>query len=75
MCGSKSGFPRSGPYHFTLRRCRATGQANRCVLEYGRRLLPRLYQGYNPMPSEAAREMEVELAFGLREARYAVWQA
>ena len=30
---------------------------------------------YNPMPYEAAREMEVELAIGLREAGYGVWQA
>lgn len=28
-----------------------------------------------PMPYEAAREMEVELAIGLREEGYAVWQA
>ena len=35
----------------------------------------RLYEVYNPMPYEAAREMEVELAIGLREAGYGVWQA
>jgi hypothetical protein len=50
-------------------------QANRFVFEYGERLLPALYEVYNPMPYEAAREMEVELAIGLREAGYAVWQA
>jgi hypothetical protein len=50
-------------------------QANRFVLDYGVRLLPQLYAVYNPMPYEAAREMEVELAIGLREAGYAVWQA
>ena len=50
-------------------------QANRFVFEYGLRLLPRLYAVYNPMPYEAAREMEVELAIGLREAGYGVWQA
>ena len=50
-------------------------QANRFVREYGLRLLPHLYEVYNPMPYEAAREMEVELAIGLREAGYAVWQA
>jgi hypothetical protein len=27
------------------------------------------------MPYEAARDMEVELAIGLREEGYAVWQA
>ena len=50
-------------------------QANRFVFEYGLRLLPQLYDVYNPMPYEAAREMEVELAIGLREAGYGVWQA
>lgn len=50
-------------------------QSNRFVFDYGLRLLPRLYEVYNPMPYEAAREMEVELAIGLREAGYGVWQA
>jgi hypothetical protein len=50
-------------------------QANQFVFRYGLRLLPALYDVYNPMPYEAAREMEVELAIGLREAGYGVWQA
>ena len=50
-------------------------QSNRFVFEHGLRLLPSLYEVYNPMPYEAAREMEVELAIGLREAGYGVWQA
>jgi hypothetical protein len=50
-------------------------KANRFVREYGLRLLPELYELYNPMPYEAAREMEVELAIGLREAGHGVWQA
>ena len=50
-------------------------QANRFVFKYGQRLLPELYDVYNPMPYDAAREMEVELAIGLREAGYGVWQA
>jgi hypothetical protein len=50
-------------------------QANRFVFEYGLRLLPALYEVFNPMPYEAAREMEVELAIGLREQGYGVWQA
>jgi len=50
-------------------------QANRFVQTYGVRLLPALYAVFNPMPYEAAREMEVELAIGLREQGYAVWQA
>ena len=50
-------------------------QSNRFVRTYGLRLLPQLYEAYNPMPYEGAREMEVELAIGLREAGFGVWQA
>jgi hypothetical protein len=56
-------------------RHKAGVQANRFVQQYGERLLPELYEIYNPMPYDAARDMEVELAIGLREAGYAVWQA
>ena len=41
---------------------------------YGLRLMPELYECYNPMPYDAARDMEVELAIALREEGYAVWQ-
>lgn len=50
-------------------------QANRYVQEFGLRLLPALYEVYNPMPYDAARDMEVELAIGLTEEGYGVWQA
>jgi hypothetical protein len=50
-------------------------KSNRFVRVYGRRLLPELYECYNPMPYDAARDMEVELAIALREAGYGVWQA
>ena len=50
-------------------------KANRFVTQYGLRLVPELYETYNPMPYEAACEMEVELAVGLREAGFGVWQA
>ncbi|CAH2770297.1 MAG: hypothetical protein CBARDCOR_0436 [uncultured Caballeronia sp.] len=50
-------------------------QSNRYVREFRLRLLPQLYELYNPMPYEGAREMEVELAIDLREAGYGVWQA
>jgi predicted GIY-YIG superfamily endonuclease len=50
-------------------------QANPFVQRYGVRLLPALYEVFNPMPYEAAREMEVELAISLREQGYGVWQA
>jgi hypothetical protein len=49
-------------------------QANRFVQRYGVRLLPGLYEVYNPMPYDGARDMEVELAIGLREKGYGVWQ-
>ena len=49
-------------------------QANRFVLRYGLRLLPQLYEIYNPMPYEAARDMEVELAISLRQKGFGVWQ-
>jgi hypothetical protein len=50
-------------------------QSNVFVFKYGLRLLPALYAAYNPMPYEAARDMEVELGIALREAGYGVWQA
>jgi predicted GIY-YIG superfamily endonuclease len=50
-------------------------QANSYVQRYGLRLLPKLYAYANPMPYEAARDMEVELAIALQEEGYAVWQA
>ncbi|HUV99855.1 MAG TPA: hypothetical protein VMV70_06550 [Gallionella sp.] len=49
-------------------------QANRYVKEFGLRLLPKLYEFYNPMPYDGARDMEVELGIALREAGYGVWQ-
>ena len=50
-------------------------QANSYVQRYGLRLLPALYAYANPMPYDAARDMEVELAIGLQAEGYAVWQA
>ena len=50
-------------------------RSNRYVRLYGVRLMPELYAVYNPMPYAAAKDMEVELAIGLREAGYGVWQA
>jgi hypothetical protein len=50
-------------------------KSNRFAHEYGLRLLPRLYEFYNPMPYRAAQDMEIELAIGLREEGYGVWQA
>ena len=50
-------------------------QANRYAQKFGLRLLPDLYEAYNPMGYEAARDMEVELGILLREAGFGVWQA
>jgi len=50
-------------------------RANRYVQRFGLRLLPKLYAYANPMPYQAARDMEVELAIALQEQGYAVWQA
>lgn len=41
---------------------------------YRLHLVPRLYEMYNPMPYDAARDMEVELAIALRDKGYGVWQ-
>ena len=49
-------------------------QSNRFVKQYGLRLMPELYECYNPMPYDAARDMEVELGIALREQGYGVWQ-
>jgi hypothetical protein len=50
-------------------------QSNRYAQQYGLRLLPEIYEAYNPMSYDAARDMEVELAIDLREGGYGVWQA
>lgn len=42
------------------------------VKKYGRALMPELYQHLNPMPYEAARQMETDLAEDLRNAGYTV---
>ena len=57
-----------------LAKHKAGVRANAFVQHYGVRLLPKLYAYANPMPYEAAREMEVELAIALRAQGFAVWQ-
>jgi len=42
------------------------------VTRYGLRLLPELYTHLNPMPYEAAAQMELDLAEDLRRAGYTV---
>ncbi|MDQ2867311.1 MAG: hypothetical protein M3R59_02705 [Verrucomicrobiota bacterium] len=47
-------------------------KASRLVKKFGVRLLPELYAHLNPMPYEAAVEMERDLAEDLRAAGYGV---
>lgn len=47
-------------------------QAAVVVKEHGVRLLPELYEHFNPMPYEAAAEMERDLAEDLRREGYTV---
>jgi hypothetical protein len=42
------------------------------VKRYGLRLLPELFEHLNPMPDEAAAQMEKDLAEDLRRAGYTV---
>jgi len=50
-------------------------QANAYVFKYGLRLLPDLYEGFNPMPYKEAVAREIEIGIDLRSAGFAVWQA
>ncbi|RID99719.1 hypothetical protein [Simplicispira hankyongi] len=50
-------------------------QANRYVTRYGLRLLPDLYEGFNPMGYEDAVDKEIEVGIDLRSAGFGVWQA
>jgi hypothetical protein len=47
-------------------------KAARIVQRYGVRLLPELYEVFNPMPFDAAAQMEKELAEDLRAQGYTV---
>ena len=50
-------------------------QSNTFVRKYGLRLLPDLYEGFNPMPYKEAQAREVEVGIDLRSAGFGVWQA
>ena len=47
-------------------------KAARVVQRHGQRLLPELYECYNPMPFAAAAQMEKDLAEDLRQQGYTV---
>jgi hypothetical protein len=51
---------------------KAGTKAASVVTRYGIRLLPELYEHLNPMPFEAAVQMEQDLAEDLRRAGYTV---
>ena len=50
-------------------------QSNRYVRDFGLRLLPELYELYNPLTYDEARGLEVELGIDLRAGGFGVWQA
>jgi hypothetical protein len=50
-------------------------QSSRYVRRYGLRLLPDLYEGFNPMRYDEAVAREVEVGIDLRSAGMGVWQA
>ena len=50
-------------------------QSNRYVMRYGQRLLPDLYEGFNPMRYDDAVAREIEIGIDLRSAGWGVWQA
>jgi hypothetical protein len=50
-------------------------QSNHYVKQYGLRLLPDLYEGFNPMSYAEAVEKEIEIGIDLRSAGLGVWQA
>ena len=45
------------------------------MTQYGLRLLPDLYEGFNPMGYEEAVDREIEIGIDLRSAGFGVWQA
>ena len=50
-------------------------QANSYAQKYGLRLLPDLYEAFNPMSYKDAVDKEIEVGIDLRSAGFGVWQA
>jgi hypothetical protein len=48
-------------------------KSRRIAKKYGTRLVPELYENYNPMTYELARSMEIILAVNLRLGGHGVW--
>jgi hypothetical protein len=74
-------FKKCNPNYNTGKPCVYVGmtgldpESNRYVMLYGLRLLPDLYEGFNPMTYDEAAAMEVEIGIDLRSAGFGVWQA
>ncbi|CAN4271969.1 hypothetical protein MCEMSEM29_01103 [Methylophilaceae bacterium] len=50
-------------------------QSNRYFKIYGLRLLPDLYEGFNPLSYDEVVSLEIEIGIDLRSAGFGVWQA
>jgi predicted GIY-YIG superfamily endonuclease len=50
-------------------------QANSYAQNYGLRLLPDLYEAFNPMDYQEAVDKEIDIGIDLRSAGFGVWQA
>jgi predicted GIY-YIG superfamily endonuclease len=50
-------------------------RANSYAQKYGLRLLPDLYEAFNPMGYKDAVDKEIEVGIDLRSAGFGVWQA
>jgi predicted GIY-YIG superfamily endonuclease len=50
-------------------------QSNTYARKYGLRLMPEIYEKFNPMPYSDAQYMEVDMAIRLKKLGFGVWQA
>ena len=50
-------------------------QSNKYAQQYGLRLMPEIYEKFNPMPYGDALYMEVDMAIRLKDRGFGVWQA
>ena len=57
-----------------LQQHKAGYKAARYARKYGKRLMPRVYEYLNPVPSVEAQDRERDLAESLRRKGYGVWQ-
>jgi hypothetical protein len=60
------------PVHDRFKNHKSGHKSSWIVRKYGVRLMPELYEHLNPMPFEAAAQMESDLADDLRAAGYTV---